>query len=47
MVRKTTGTAHKAKAVVVKGKNIANVNENSELKCTAGPNRKEIDQCGV
>ena len=46
-VRKTTGIAHKAQLVVVEGKNIANVNENSDLKCTVGPNRKEIDQCGV
>ena len=46
-VKKTSGTAHKAQAVVVEGKNTANINDNSELKCTAGPNRKEVDQCGV
>ena len=46
-VKKTSGTAHKAQAVVVEGKNTGNINDNSELKCTAGPNRKEVDQCGV
>ena len=41
-VKKTTGTAHNAQAVVVEGKNIANVNENSELKCTAGQIGKKL-----
>ena len=31
-VRKTTGTAYKAQAVVVEGKNTGNINDNSELK---------------
>ena len=46
-VEKTEGTAYGAQTVVVEGKNKAIVKDSSTLKCTAAPNRKDIDQCGV
>ena len=46
-VKKTTGTASGAQAVVVEGKNTATVSDFSDLKCSASPNREEVDQCGV
>ena len=46
-VKRSEGTASKAQAVVVEGKNTAKVTEISSLKCTAAPNRGNIDQCGV
>ena len=46
-VKRSEGTASKAQAVVVEGKNTAKVTEVSSLKCTAAPNRGNIDQCGV
>ena len=46
-VKKASGTSYKAQAVVVEGKNTANVNENSDLKCTAFPNRGEVGICGI
>ena len=42
----TTGTSSAAQAVVVEGKNSANIQNSSNLKCTASPNNKN-DQCGV
>ena len=46
-VTKTTGTATKAQAVVVEGKNTATVSDESNLKCYATGNRNNVDQCGV
>lgn len=46
-VEKTEGTAFGAQAVVIEGDNTAHISGNSNLKCTASPNRKEVDQCGV
>ena len=46
-VENTQGTASGAQSVVVEGKNSATIKDNSNLKCTATPNRKDIDQCGV
>ena len=36
-----------SEGVVVEGKNVASVGLGSELKCTASPNRKTVDQCGI
>ena len=47
IVKKTTGTASGAQAVVVEGKNTATVSDFSDFKCSASPNREEVDQCGV
>ena len=47
IVEKTQGTASGAQSVVVEGKNLAHIKDNSNLKCTAAPNRETIDQCGV
>ena len=47
IVEKTQGTASGAQSVVVEGKNLAHIKDNTNLKCTAAPNREEIDQCGV
>ena len=44
---KSTGTATGAQMVVVEGKNIASVIENSELKCNGIGNRNNVDKCGV
>ena len=44
-VTNTTGTSSAAQAVVVEGKNSANI-KSSKLKCTASPNNKN-DECGV
>ena len=46
-VENTQGTASGAQSVVVEGKNSATIKNNSNVKCTATPNRKDIDQCGV
>ena len=46
-VKRSEGTASKAQVVVVEGKNTAKVSASSNLKCTAAPNRGNIDQCGV
>ena len=46
-VENTQGTASGAQSVVVEGKNSATIKDNSNLNCTATPNRKDIDQCGV
>ena len=46
-VSKTTGISGKAQAVVIEGKNKAIVEQQSLLNCSAGPNRGDIDQCGV
>ena len=46
-IENTTGISEGAQAVVVEGKNTAEVRKNSELKCNAVPNRQEVDQCGV
>ncbi len=46
-VSNTKGNAFGAQAVVVEGKNVASVGLGSELKCTASPNRKTVDQCGI
>ena len=46
-VSKSTGISTGAQMVVVEGKNVANVLENSELKCNGIGNRKNIDKCGV
>ena len=47
-VSKTTGTATKAQAVVVEGKNTATVKESSNLNCYGLPNAENnIDICGV
>ena len=43
----STGNSEGAQAVVIEGKNTAEVKGNSKLKCTASPNREKIDQCGV
>ena len=42
----TEGTANKAQAVVVEGKNTATIKSSSKLKCTASPNNKN-DECGI
>jgi hypothetical protein len=42
----TEGTATRAQAVVVEGKNSATV-ENSNLKCNGIGNRNNVDKCGV
>ena len=47
IIEKTEGTASGAQSVVVEGKNLAHIKDNSNLKCTATPNREKIDQCGV
>ena len=44
---KSTGIATGAQMVVVEGKNIASIIENSELKCNGIGNRKNVDKCGV
>ena len=46
-IEKTDGTAYGAQAVVIEGKNKAIIKDSSALKCTAAPNRGDIDQCGV
>ena len=46
-VDNTEGTATGAQNVVVEGKNKATIKNSSSLKCTAAPNRGDIDQCGV
>ena len=46
-VDKTEGTATGAQNVVVEGKNKVTIKNSSNLKCTAAPNRGDIDQCGV
>ena len=43
----TKGTSEGAQAVVIEGKNKAEVKGGSELKCNAVPNRGDVDQCGV
>jgi len=46
-IENTQGTSEGAQAVVVEGKNTAEVRGNSALKCNAVPNRQDVDQCGV
>ena len=43
---RTTGTATAAQAVVVEGKNTANIQSSSNLKCTANGNGRN-DDCGI
>ena len=45
-VSRTTGTATAAQAVVVEGKNTANIQSSSNLKCTANGNGRN-DDCGI
>ena len=42
-IDKTEGTAYGAQAVVIEGKNKAIIKDSSALKCTAAPNRGDID----
>ena len=46
-VSKTTGEATVSQNVVVEGKNIATVKDESSLKCAGLGNRNEVDNCGV
>ena len=46
-INKSKGTATGSQMVVVEGKNIANILENSELKCNGNGNRNNIDKCGI
>ena len=43
----TKGTSEGAQAVVIEGKNTAEVKGSSDLKCNAVPNRGDVDRCGV
>ena len=47
LAEKTQGTASGAQCVVVEGKNLGHIKDGSNFKCTAAPNRDNIDQCGV
>ena len=46
-ISNTKGISKGAQMVVVEGKNIASILENSELKCNGIGNRNNIDNCGV
>ena len=46
-VESSEGSANGAQAVVIEGKNTAEIKACHEFKCTATPNRNDVDQCGV
>jgi hypothetical protein len=45
--KNSIGTSDKAKIAVIAGTNAFSINEKSEAKCSAAPNEKESEQCGI
>lgn len=46
-IKNSVGTSEKAKIAVISGTNSFAVNEKSVVKCSAAPNEKESEQCGI